>query len=451
MKTITAEVPPGVASRPPRRSVTLLPLIATTYFIVSGGPFGLEDLISDAGYPRTIAILIATPLLWSLPTALAVGELAAAYPEEGGYYAWVRRALGPFWGVQEGWLSLVASFFDLAIYPALFTRYLGQLWAPALQPAVAVVIGVGLIAACTALNLRGARSAAGASVFLGVALLSPFAALVAASWIGPVHDPVRGAAAPAPAVFAGFAIAMWNYMGWDNASTIAGEVDDPGRTYPRTMFLTVILVTLTYVIPVCAIAHTGLAPAEWTQGTWALAGEKISGHGLGVALAIAGMVSSAGMMSALIMSYARLPLVLADDGYLPRWLGRRSASTGAPIFALVVCGIAYALCLGLGFRKLVELDVVIYGASLLLELVALVVLRIKEPNTARPFRVPGGLAGAVVVGVIPMALLAWSLTQGGDGDEGAGSVLLLAVALVLVGPALVGIRRVRRLPARADT
>jgi len=116
-----------------------------------------------------------------------------------------------------------------------------------------------------------------------------------------------------------------------------------------------------------------------------------------------------------------------------------------------VCGIAYALCLGLGFRKLVELDVVIYGASLLLELVALVVLRIKEPNTARPFRVPGGLAGAVVVGVIPMALLAWSLTQGGDGDEGAGSVLLLAVALVLVGPALVGIRRVRRLPARADT
>ena len=449
MKKIVAEVPPGVASRPPGRKVTLLPLIATTYFIVSGGPFGLEDLISDAGYTRTIAILIATPLLWSLPTALAVGELAAAYPEEGGYYAWVRRALGPFWGVQEAWLSLVASFFDLAIYPALFTRYLGQLWAPALQPGIAILIGIGLIAACTALNLRGARSAAGASVYLGVALLSPFAALVAASWIGPVHDPVHGAAPPAHALFAGFAIAMWNYMGWDNASTIAAEVEDPGRTYPRTMFLTVILVTLTYVIPVCAIAHTGLAPAAWTDGTWALAGEKVSGHGLGVAIAVAGMVSSAGMMSALIMSYSRLPLVLADDDYLPRWLGRRSASTGAPLVALIACGIAYGLCLGLGFKRLVELDVVIYGASLALELIALVVLRIKDPSTVRPFRIPGGLPGAVLVGVVPMALLAWSLTQGGDGEDGAGSVVLLAVGLVLVGPVLVGIRRLRRLPASA--
>ena len=63
-----------------------------------------------------------------LPTALMVGELAATLPEEGGYYAWVRRALGPFWGFQEAWLSLVASVFDMAIYPTLFTLYLGRLW-----------------------------------------------------------------------------------------------------------------------------------------------------------------------------------------------------------------------------------------------------------------------------------------------------------------------------------
>ena len=103
--------------------------------MVSGGPFGLEDLIGSAGYARTLAILVVTPLVWSLPVAMAVGELAAAYPDEGGYYAWVRRALGPFWGVQEGWWSLAASFFDLALYPALFTRYLAQLWPPAATPA----------------------------------------------------------------------------------------------------------------------------------------------------------------------------------------------------------------------------------------------------------------------------------------------------------------------------
>jgi amino acid transporter len=274
--------------KPRGKRVTLLPLVAATYFMVSGGPFGLEDLIADVGYTTAIAILLVTPIVWSLPTAMAVGELAGAYPEEGGYYVWVRRALGPFWGVQEAWLSLAASFFDLAIYPTLFTRYLAQLWAPAGESVVSVVIGVGLIAGATALNMRGARTTTDASVVMGVALLSPFVALAVAAFIGPFHDPVPShGSAGGGTLFAGLAVAMWNYMGWDNASTIAGEVSEPGRTYPRTMFITVGLVALTYVIPVAAMAHTGLVPAAWTDGTWALAGQRVSGHRLSLAIAIA--------------------------------------------------------------------------------------------------------------------------------------------------------------------
>jgi amino acid transporter len=99
--------------------------------MVSGGPYGIEELVQKVGFGAAIAVLVATPLLWSVPTALMVGELAAALPEEGGYYAWVRRALGPFWGVQEAWLSLSASVFDMAIYPTIFTLYLRRL-SPAL-------------------------------------------------------------------------------------------------------------------------------------------------------------------------------------------------------------------------------------------------------------------------------------------------------------------------------
>jgi amino acid transporter len=426
-----------------RRGVGLLPLIAATYFMVSGGPFGLEDLIGGVGYDKTILLLIVTPLLWSAPTAMAIGELAAAFPEEGGYYAWVRRALGPFWGVQEAWLSLAASLFDLAIYPTLFTRYLAQLWAPAASPPVAIAVGVGLIAACTALNLRGSAATSDASVVLGVALLSPFVVLVFASWIAPTFEPVRDAPAPSGSLFVGLSVAMWNYMGWDNASTIAGEVRDPGRTYPRTMFFTVILVALTYVIPVAAVAHTGLLPSAWTEGSWVKAGEMISGHGLGVAIAVASMVSSAGMLSALVMSYGRLPLVLAEHGYLPRWLGKKDEKTGAPVAALLMCGAAYSACLGLGFKRLVELDVVIYGASLALEFVALVALRVKEPDAARPYRVPGGIVGAVLVGVVPMGLLVWLLFQGGSEEEGGSGVVRVAAAFVAVGPLLYLFRRWR--------
>jgi amino acid transporter len=413
--------------------------------MVSGGPFGLEDLISGVGYKQSILILLVTPILWSAPTAMAVGELAAAFPEEGGYYVWVRRALGPFWGVQEAWLSLAASLFDLALYPTLFTRYLAQLWAPAASAPVGIAIGVGLIAACTALNLRGAGAATEASVLLGVALLSPFVVLVFAAWTGPAIEPVAAAALPSGGLFAGLAVAMWNYMGWDNASTIAAEVDNPGRTYPRTMLITVLLVAFTYVVPVAAVAHTGLAPSAWTDGSWALAGTKIGGRALGISIAIAGMVSSGGMLASLVMSYGRLPLVLAVDGFLPRWLGKRNARTGAPVNALLVCGVAYSMCLGLGFKRLVELDVSIYGASLALEFVALVVLRVKEPFVPRPFKVPGGLVGAVLVGVVPMGLLAWLLFQGGEEGGGGAGMLILAAVTVAAGPLLYLIRRGRGL------
>jgi len=73
------------AARQPRK-LTLLPLIAATYFIVSGGPFGLEDTVAKAGYLSAILILLITPLIWALPTALMVSELSSALPEEGGYY-----------------------------------------------------------------------------------------------------------------------------------------------------------------------------------------------------------------------------------------------------------------------------------------------------------------------------------------------------------------------------
>jgi len=439
MTMTDAALPRTGAPAARKRAVALIPLVAATYFMVSGGPFGLEDLIAATGYSRAIAILVVTPIIWSLPVAMAVGELAAAYPDEGGYYAWVKRAMGPFWGVQEAWFSIAASFFDLAIYPVLFTRYLAQLWAPAGTPAVGIAIGVGLIAAATAVNMWGARATTDASVLMGIALLSPFVALAIAAYAGPVEAPTTASTTSGP-ILGGLAVAMWNYMGWDNASTIAGEVDDPGRTYPRAMFITVALVALTYIIPVAAVAHTGLAPASWTEGTWAMAGEKLSGPHLRVAIAVAGMVSSGGMLLTLVLSYSRLPLVLARDGYLPSWFAKTSAKTGAPWVALIVCGVLYAACLGLGFKRLVQLDVIIYGASLLLEFVALAVLRVKDPETKRPFRVPGGLPGAVLLGVVPMGLIVFSMVTA-QSEEGGGWVVGIVAGVVVVGLALSGARR----------
>ena len=110
-----------------RRKLAVLPLVAATYFMVSGGPSGIEEIVQDSGYKLGLLILVLTPLVWSLPTSLMVGELSAAIPAEGGFYVWVRRAMGRFWGFQEAWLSLAASLIDMASYPALFVLSLAKI------------------------------------------------------------------------------------------------------------------------------------------------------------------------------------------------------------------------------------------------------------------------------------------------------------------------------------
>src|SRR3954469_10087620 len=192
----------------PRRQLTLLPLIAAIFFMVSGGPYGLEEIIQKAGYSRTILILLLVPFIWSLPVALMIGELSAALPEEGGYYAWVRRALGPFWGFQEAWLSLAASIFDMAIYPTIFLLYLGQLWPSAVAGHRYILVG-GLVVAISALwNIAGIKAVGdGASTMMFI-LLAPFAVLAAVCLFRPIvpasNTPVEGVN-----LLGGIVIAMW--------------------------------------------------------------------------------------------------------------------------------------------------------------------------------------------------------------------------------------------------
>jgi amino acid transporter len=105
---------------------------------------------------------------------------------------------------------------------------------------------------------------------------------------------------------------------------------------------------------------------------------------------------------------------MARDGMLPKVFAKTSAKTGAPWVAILVCASCWALCLGLGFKRLITLDIMLYGASLMLEFVTLVVLRIREPQLKREFRVPGGLAGAITCGVFPFLLLCLALVESGS-------------------------------------
>jgi amino acid transporter len=222
------------------------------------------------------------------------------------------------------------------------------------------------------------------------------------------------------------------------------------------MILSTALVAATYILPLAAMALAGLAVNNFETGDWITAAAQIGGPWLGWAVAAGGVITGVGMFNALVMSYSRLPMAMAEDRMLPRFVASRN-SRGVPWVSVILCGLAWALALKLPFEKLITIDIVLYGSSLLLEFVALVVLRIREPNLDRPFRT-GNLACACLLGVGPAALMAYALYASRTDEVKLGSqsisALLFSLLVALLGPLLYRFatpRRIKRnqIPAAA--
>ncbi|MGB8590646.1 MAG: APC family permease [Candidatus Acidiferrales bacterium] len=422
--------------------LTLWPLVAATFFMVSGGTYGTEDIVRGAGYGHGILILLLTPLLWSLPTAWMIGELSSAVPAEGGYYAWVRRGMGNFWGFQEAWLSLVASIFDMAIYPTLFVAYLERLFPWFTVGQRGYVVAIAIVAVCALMNIAGIRVVAISSLWLFFLLSAPFALILvlAPFKIGALTSAAAASSNVSVGFIGGILIAMWNYMGWDNASTIATEVEKPQRTYPRAMILAVVVVSLTYILPIAAMWLTGAPAAAWVTGSWADLAGMVGGQWLRVALVLGGMMSAFGMFNALVMSYSRLPLAMAQDGMLPQIFAKKHPKTHAPWVAILACAIGWGFCLKLNFERLITIDILLYGTSLMLEFITLIALRIKEPTLRRPFRVPGGMLGAAMLGVCPLLLLGFSVVRGETEYVLGMTSLEFGIVLIVCGVVAYGVK-----------
>ena len=425
---------------PPRtaRKLRLLPLVAATYFIVSGGPYGLEDIIGMAGYGRALLLLGLVPLFWSFPTAMMVGELASAMPEEGGFYIWVRRALGNFWGFQEAWLSLAASVFDMALYPTTFVLYLSHI-APAYTAGHrGLAIKLAIVIVATMWNLRGAKSVGDGSVWMMLLSLSPFALLIVCGLWKAFHGGLGlhdAADVNAKRDLAGaVAVAMWNYMGWDNASTIAQEVDNPQRNYPRAMFASTMLVTVVYMLPIAAVWAAGIPAGRFTTGAWTDAATLLAGGALAMAIVITNALDGLGSFTALTLTLTRLPYALALDGLLPRVL-TPVMKRDVPYVSVFFCALAWSMpiLLGLSFERLISIDLVLYGSALVLEFLALIVLRVREPQMPRPFRAPGGLPGVIALGVGPTVLIGFAMWTARDEKIAGMNALIFSLVVGAAG------------------
>jgi amino acid transporter len=432
---------PAHPARSQRVMLGLGPLIAVMFFIVSGGPFGLEGLVGSVGPTLALVLLVATPLVYSVPEALLVGELASMLPFEGGYYQWVKRAFGRFWGFWNGWLSWCYSLLDMAIYPVLLLQYL-RFFAPGLGQLESWLIACAMIWGATWLNLRGTRVVGLASGVFVALVLAPFAVLtvVATSrWLSPdggatgfTTEAAVGGTSFLGALGLGVSQAIWNYSGWDNASTIGGEIENASSNYPKALARTLPFVTAVYlvsIVPVVAVTHA----AAWTDGAWPNLAMALAGPWLGAWLAAAGMVSAFALFNALLLAYSRVPLVLAQDGLLPRALAQTDAR-GVPRKAVVVSAVAYSIFALLPFGGLLAGNVLLYTAALALEFAALLKLRRSEPELRGSFRVPLGIPGLVMLAVMPILVIGLAVVLEIRSHEIGLPGVLAAVVLTLAGP-----------------
>jgi amino acid transporter len=426
-----------------KRELGLLPLAAIVFFNVSGGPYGVEDAVSSFGPGLALLLLVLTPVLWSLPVALAMAELAAAMPDEGGYVTWVRRAFGSFWSFQVGWWSWIDSFVDVAVYPALFVEYL-KFWYPALGPLERWLLAVLFIVVLTALNVVGVRPTGRAAVALSILALLPIAALVVVGLATATQAPWRPLTAEGRSLGAGLgvglAVVMWNYSGWDTPSTCLGETRTPEHAFRRALFVALPVIAVAYLLPVGAVLATGATDwAKWETGALPVLARAVGGAWLGHAVALGAVVSAAGLFLTLLLTNSRLPYLLARDGFLPAGLGALHPRFGTPWVAVVLSAVLYAAFAVFSFKELIVLNVWLYSLSLLIELAAFVHLRVGAPEMPRPWRVPGGFAGALLVAGVPAALSLLAMATAGWLNTLAGATA------ALTGPVVYGaIRAARR-------
>jgi amino acid transporter len=302
-------------------------------------------------------------------------------------------------------------------------------------------LGVGLLViwGATAVNLAGAGRVGRSSVWAGTFIISGFLVTSIAALAHASRVPWRPFSAPGSAgkgaMAVGLSIALWNYIGWDNASTVQGEVRDASRSYPRALAIALPLVVAGYIVPLLATL-SATDWTTWTEGGWpriALASGGVLGPLLAAWLALGGMVSALALFNALLLAYSRIPFVMAMDGLLPAALARTDAR-GTPRVAVLFAAVCYSLFMLLPFGSLVIADVLLYSLALMLELGSLIALRVREPELRGAFRIPLGTAAVAVLALCPFSVLLLVVGLSfADGEYGLPAVTGAAVAIAL-GP-----------------
>jgi amino acid transporter len=372
--------------------------------IVGAGIFGTPSIVAGAVGSEVLLVAVwVAGGVFSIIGALCYAELATAFPSAGGEYYFLQRAYGRSLAFLYGWARMtVIVAGSIAVFAYLFGDYMSRVVS--LGPNSSAIWAAIVVGGLTVINYLGIREGKAIQNFFTVLEVSGLVLIVVA---GLALAPAPSATVPAAAgsgapwyMGAGIGSAMvfvlFTYGGWNDAAYISAEIRDRERNMVRALLLSIGLVTLIYVLVNVAylkglgytgMAHSNAVAADLLKSVWGGTGEKV----ISVMIAIAALTSVNGSM----IVGARSNYALGRDWPLLRFLGQWDAPSGSPRTAMLVQGVialglvAFGAIQSAGFKGLVEYSLPVFWGFFLLVGVALFVLRAKEPNAPRPFRVPG--------------------------------------------------------------
>jgi basic amino acid/polyamine antiporter, APA family len=368
-----------------------------------------KTMIRNVGSLEAVYAVWVVGGLLSLAGALSYAELAAALPEAGGEYAFLREAYGPLWGFIYSWTQMwVAKSGSIATLATGFFLYLTNFFEPLKGVLYTVPLPIGpnggpleiqygqlfaiaLILALGWLNYYGVKVGGDVQVAVTVIKVALIVAIIFAGlFFGHAHaaDPV----APAPLTFSGFiaalVAALWAYDGWNNVSMVSSEIKEPQKNLPRALIGGTLAVIVIYIVANAAYFHV-LMPSEVAGGTRVAAEmmNKIFGGWGASAVSIAAMISIFAALNGSILSGSRVPYAAARDGYFFEAVARVHPRYHTPGVSIIVLNLWAALLVLSGkyddlFNLVIFASWILYGMTA----AAVLVLRRRRPDLVRPYR-----------------------------------------------------------------
>jgi len=424
------------ANRSVLRKASLLPFVFVMYSYATGGPFGLEDMVTTSGPGLTLLYHLFIPFFWCIPVSLVAAELTTAIPVEGGFYRWVRAGFGDFWGFQAGWWNWTASFLLTAAYAVLFTDYL-TFFFPAIVGWKHYAVSLAVIALIAYVNVRGIRAVGTVATALETLIFLPLTALCVIAAFHWQHNPFSPLVPPHVPRFqvfgAGLALGLWLYSGYEQVSSVAEEVENPQRSYPRALAIVVPLSMATYFLPTMfSLAALGNWQ-KWQTGYFSHAAQLIGGPWLGFAMTVAAMITNVSLLNATVLTSTRMPSTMSEDGYLPAVFSARHPRYGTPWIAIIVSSVIYALLARKTMVQLLTIYVWLRIGVTILTVLASWRLRNTQPDLPRPFRIPWGRAGLFYVVIAPLVMSVVALVGSDPFARKWGPVPVLLGPVVYLG------------------